>query len=422
MPLEKSFPREHHNSALCRLIAQRIAERPQQRITFAEYMDWVLYEPKLGYYAANASQIGVIGDFFTSPHLGPDFGELLAEQFAEMWHVMGCPVPFTLVEMGAGQGLIAADVMRYLRDRQRSVTLPSSHTTPPFDYGKFWAALNYIIVEKAEALIAEQQRLLAPLMQTTPKLKWRSLEELPDDSITGCVFANELVDALPVHRWGVKDGHLQEIYVTNAAPHQSSPFREVLDHPSTPQIAENLAWLGIDWSQPLYPDAYRSELNLAALDWQQTVAQKLHRGYLLNIDYGYTTTQYYHPSRSQGTLQCYYRHAAHNDPYAYVGHQDITAHVNFTTLEQQGEDVGLQTHGFTQQGLFLMALGLGDRLLANNTTSNPEALPDIIRRREALHSLINPLGLGNFGVLVQSKGLTSHERTQTLKGLQLPVP
>lgn len=402
-----------HHWDLCRLIAHRMAGRPQQRISFAEYMDWVLYEPDLGYYAANATQIGVMGDFFTSPHLGPDFGELLAEQFLDMWQVMRCPTPFTLVEMGAGQGLIAADVLRYLRDR------PSTDDRP---YATFEDALEYIIIEKAQALITAQQRLLTPIVPDPPKLKWLRLEDLEANAITGCVFANELVDALPVHRWCLKNGELQEIYVTQGTPNQPGLFKEVVDQPSTPQLAAHLASLGIDLTQPHYRNDYRSEINLTALDWQQAIAQKLDRGYLLVIDYGYTARQYYSPSRNQGTLQCYYRHGTHNDPYAYIGHQDITAHVNFTALERQGKALGLYPQGFTQQGLFLMALGLGDRLQANNNTPNLNALPEVIRRREALHSLINPLGLGNFGVLIQSKGLTPQERNQTLQGLRAQPP
>ena len=184
-----------HNLALGNLIAQRIQASSQGRITFAEYMESVLYEPGQGYYTVNKDKIGAAGDFFTSPHLGRDFGELLAEQFYEMWQRLERPVPFTLVEMGAGQGLIAADVLSYVEAK----------------YPQFRAALKYRIVERAAALIAEQQQRLKRFADT---LQWCSLAEIKPDSITGCFFSNELVDALPVHRIEVDQGQLQEVYVS----------------------------------------------------------------------------------------------------------------------------------------------------------------------------------------------------------------
>ena len=120
------------NPALCDALAHCIAESPQQRLTFAEYMDLVLYHPQHGYYATKAINIGQQGDFFTSPHLGPDFGELLAEQFVQMWEILGRFRPFTLLEIGAGQGFLAADILGYLERH----------------YPDFFAALDYVIVER----------------------------------------------------------------------------------------------------------------------------------------------------------------------------------------------------------------------------------------------------------------------------------
>ena len=166
-------------------------------------------------------------------------------------------------------------------------------------------------------------------------------------------------------------------------------------------------------------EAYQTEVNLQALDWINTVASKLQKGYLLTIDYGYQAARYYNPVRREGTLQCYYQHHRNNDPYWNIGRQDITAHIDFTALEKQGNLCGLENLGLTQQGLFLMALGLGDRL---NKLSNNQgfSIQEVLRRREVLHSLIDPMGLGNFGVLVQSKSLSEEEKKQTLKGLSMP--
>lgn len=432
-------PQLSGNPRLRSIIASQIAAAPNQRITFAQYMDLALYHPEQGYYATGAVNIGSEGDFFTSPHLGRDFGELLAEQFAQMWDILGCPRPFTLVEMGAGQGLLAADVLHYLY-RQ---------------YPSCFDALEYIIVEKAAGLKQQQQQLLQKLKLPTKSLplRWLSLEEIPENSVTGCCFSNELVDAFGVHQVVKEGGQLREIFVTtgewvgvrsqesavqppqpdnnpkssNAAGNEIN-FVEVTDALSTPKLKEYFDAIAINLMSDAYPEGYRTEVNLAAFDWLSTVAKGLKRGFVLTIDYGYSADRYYLPSRHQGTLQCYYRHRHHNDPYLYVGHQDITAHVNFTALERQGEACGLQEVGFTQQGLFLMALGLGDRIAALSSADTARGqeiagakdLVAMMQRRQALHQLLDPMGLGNFGVLIQSKGLTAEEQKQPLKGLSVP--
>lgn len=392
------------NEILKNLIADKIANAPNQRLTFAEYMDLVLYHPEQGYYATGSVNIGSNGDFFTSPHLANDFGELLAEQFAEMWEILGRPTLFTLVEMGAGQGLLAADVLGYLQRRHPDC----------------FEALEYLIIEKAAGLIAQQRCLLEPLKFP---VKWSSLAEIAKNKIqVGCFFSNELVDALPVHQVVVIDGQLREIYVTI---NNETNFGEVIDLLSTPQLNQYFEFVEIDLSN--YPNNYRTEVNLAALDWLDTVANCLEQGFLLTIDYGYSAARYYQPARHQGTLQCYFQHQHHDNPYLYVGHQDITAHVDFTALERQGELSGLSNVGFTQQGLFLMALGLGDRLTALSCYDSSRGQVDastkdvmaIMQRRDALHQLINPMGIGGFGVLIQSKGLNS-EQGKTLKGLSVP--
>jgi len=389
--------KHHNNSELCRGIAQRIAETPQNRITFAEYMDLVLYHPQQGYYSSNQVKIGKQGDFFTSANLGADLGELLAVQFAEMWDILARPTPFTLVEMGAGEGLMAADILQYLQQKHPDCL----------------AVLEYTIVEKATGLSAAQQQRL----QNWPgeKVRWCSWEEIPPNSVTGCFFCNELLDAFPIHQIIIENGQPREIYVTIG---QDDRFVEVRGELSTPQIEAYFELVGINLTGDNYPEGYRSEVNLAALDWVKTVASSLRRGYLLAIDYGYRADRYYHPQRSSGTLQCYYRHQLHHNPYLNVGHQDITAHVDFTALERQGQLCGLEKLGFTQQGLFLMALGLGDRLHGLSTAKM--GIEQVLQRRDALHQLIDPMGLGGFGVLVQTKGLSEVEKARSLLGLSIP--
>ncbi|KAB8335046.1 class I SAM-dependent methyltransferase [Scytonema tolypothrichoides VB-61278] len=405
------------NQELCKAIAHRITTSPQKRITFAEYMDMVLYHPEYGYYSTKALKLGKEGDFFTSVHLGADFGELLAVQFFQMWEVLGQPVPFSLVEMGAGQGLLALDVLKYIKQQ----------------YPDFFNALDYVIVEKSSVLREEQQQRLQEF-----SVRWSNLEEIPSQSVTGCFFSNELVDALPVHQFVLQEGRLQEIYVTTGEEstlnseqgtgnrEQSKislststaviSFVEVADTPSTTKLEEYFELVEINLSS--YCDGYRSEVNLAALDWLSLVADRLQRGYVLTIDYGYSASRYYNPMRSQGTLQCYYNHQRHNDPYINVGRQDITAHVDFTTLERWGERCGLDKVGFTKQALFLMALGLGERIAGLSYTDQP--ISQLLHRRDVLHQLLDPSGIGGFGVLVQAKGLTKQEAAQPLKGLSVP--
>ncbi|HEY9809382.1 MAG TPA: class I SAM-dependent methyltransferase [Halomicronema sp.] len=391
---------------LNKIIKEKIAGNYQQRITFAEYMDWALYHPQHGYYATNRVNFGGDGDFVTSPYLCKDFGELLAVQFAEIWEILGKPARFQLVEMGAGQGLLAADILKFLHKNHLDL----------------FGCLEYLIVEKAAGLIAEQKHILEKLsINLNANIRWCGWEDIEENSITGCFFSNELVDALPVHLVRVENQKLQEVYVsfeTSAKSQEQENFKEVIGEVSTPAIQDYFKLVGIDICG--YEDGYRTEVNLAALDWMKTVANRLFRGYILTIDYGYTAERFYHSRRNEGTLQCYFKHSHHNDPYINLGYQDITAHVDFTALEKQGLLCGLDKVGFVEQGLFLMALGLGERIAALSFVGDNEDMGNVLRRREALHQLINPMGLGNFKVLVQSKNLNESQKELSFKGLKMP--
>lgn len=364
------------SSTLFDLLLTRINQHPDRHITFAAYMDLVLYAPGVGYYARTPDRIGSRGDFFTSPHLGVDFGEMLAIQLAEMWELLDRPQPFMVVEMGAGQGLLAKDILNYWQQKYPELIV------------------DYVIVETSAAMCRCQQQVLVD-----QPVRWVEWADLSAASITGCLFSNELIDALPVHQVVVKDGVLQEVYVSIDSNNQ---LQEVLATPSTPRLLEYFEQAEVPILS--YEDGYRTEVNLAAIDWLQTVSSKLAKGYLLSIDYGYTSQRYYNPQRSQGTLQCYYQHRYHSNPYLHIGQQDLTAHVDFTSLIRQGNLWGLQELGFTKQGMFLMSLGLSDRI------SQPETL----ERRQALHQLIEPMGLGGFGVLVQGKDMGD----QVLRGFR----
>lgn len=394
------------NPVLVRHLRQQIAIAPQQRITFADYMDAVLYHPEHGYYSRGA-KLGAPGDFATSAHLSADFGEMLAVQIAQMWENLDRPQPFHLLEMGAGQGILAVDVLRYLKRH----------------HPELFAAIAYTIVETSPALRQQQQQIRGA------NLRWCDWTELADASVVGCCFSNELVDAFPVHRLVWQGGQWREVYVRldegvregdDASATLAHPgFCEELGNLSTPELARYFEFIGID--PATLPDGYRTEVNLRALSWLETVAAKLQRGYLLTVDYGYEARRYYSPMRSAGTLQCYRQHRYHDDPYAFVGEQDITAHVDFTALQRQGDRCGLDTAGFVPQGLFLMALGLGDRMATLGQSDRPATGEDVLavmQRRDVLHSLVDPRGLGGFGVLVQQKGVAGDRHP--LRGLTTP--
>jgi SAM-dependent MidA family methyltransferase len=383
------------NNQLIQFIQGRIVSSPQQRITFAEYMELVLYHPQFGYYASNSDRIGDRGDFFTSPHLGRDFGELLAVQLHQIWQILGSFPSFQIVEMGAGQGILAADILSYMQQ----------------EYPDLFTAIDYIIIEAAPAMITAQQAKLSSF-----PVRWCQWSEINDNAIVGCFISNELIDAFPVHQIVVHDRQLQEVYLQWDSVAEN--FIEILGSLSTPRLADYWQLNGVKILDDRYLDGYRTEVNLAALDWLTTVSKKLQQGYIISIDYGYTADRYYNTQRSQGTLQCYYRHRHHHDPYINIGYQDLTTHVDFTALEKQGQLIGLNTVGFIQQAMWLMALGLGDRIAAiSHQTGNIQSL---LQRRQNLHQLIDPTGLGKFGVLVQSKGLTSKQQEILLLGLTVP--
>ena len=384
---------DFNSQQLQKILRTEINSSPQKRITFARYTDLVLYHQQYGYYNSGIASIGVKGDFFTSSSLGRDFGELVAIQIQQMWQNLGRPDPFYVVEMGAGNGELALDILNFLLDSSERGLVQ---------------ALRYIIVEQSPALKLKQQQLLESL---DLDLSWKTWSEISPDSIVGCFLSNELIDAFPVHLVTKNNGQIEEVFLSI----ESDKLHETIHPLSTENIPRYFDLVSIDLCQPQYADGYRTEVHLQALEWLQTVASKLNRGYVLTIDYGYKADKYYRPSRQLGTLQCYYRHRRHNNPYANIGYQDITAHVDFTALERQGKQYDLETIGFTQQGLFLMALGLGDRL--NELSNGKYDLSQIFQRRDALHQLIDPTGLGGFGVLIQGKNL---HKPESLQGLITP--
>ena len=220
---------------------------------------------------------------------------------------------------------------------------------------------------------------------------------LPLRGVVGCIISNELLDSFPVHRFQVQDGRVREVYVTLC----DGAFAEALGEPSTPRLAERLP--------ADLPDGFRGEVNLELEGWTDAVARALERGFVLTVDYGDTAGGLYAAPRAGGTLRCTYRHAPAAGPYARMGEQDITAHVDFTALADGGERRGLAALGYTTQARFLEALGARSflRVLAARSRDGGMSQREYLANRMGMLDLLRPEGLGGFRVLAQGVGVGS---------------
>jgi SAM-dependent MidA family methyltransferase len=368
------------------------------RMTFRDFMEMALYHPRHGYYRSPREKMGRAGDYLTSPEVHPVFGHMVGRQLAEMWQVMGSPPRFDLLEMGAGNGLLARDILRWAQRLHPA----------------FLEALTYRIAETSPALVERQRHTLEALALAEGKATWEAGEAPVTGSVSGCLFSNELVDSFPVHRVAVEGGELLEVYVV----WREGRFQEELGPPSTPELAAYFERLGL-----LPGEGCRAEVNLAALAWMRQVAAALARGFVLTFDYGHEARDLYAPWRRDGTLLCFYRHNPSPDPYARVGKQDMTAHVDFTSLVAAGQRHGLEPLGITTQSRFLAALGIGEalaRLPGGQAAAAGTELPleEYYARRRAVSELLDPAGLGRIRVLVQAKGVGPC----ALRGLTEPGP
>lgn len=361
------------------IITARIAQ--QGRITFADFMAACLYEPGLGYYTSPGRKVGAEGDFYTSITVHAAFGRVIAREIAQMWRTMGTPADFALVECGAGNGRLACDIMDYLAERE-----PEMYRT-----------LRLVLVEQEPSLESAQREMLAA---HADGLSWLSPAEFTSGSFTfsGCLYSNELIDALPVHRVVMTSNGLKEIYVTCT----EDGFGEDVGEPSTPELEAYLKRVGVE----LHPGK-QAEINLNAPQWLATASKALQRGFILTIDYGYPAPELYTAGRKLGTLLCYYRHQIEENPFLRPGLQDITAHVDFTTLMKCGEELGLQNDWFGEQYRFLLSSGIIEEIeeIERSDKSNEEKL----RLRLTLKKLIMPEGgMGDtFKVLIQSRGVAA---------------
>jgi SAM-dependent MidA family methyltransferase len=341
-------------------------------------MELALYHPEAGYYARAAQRSGRAGDFFTSVDVGPLFGELLEVQLAEMAAILGATAEpggtavIELVEVAAGNGRLAADILRAARRRDPS----------------FYERIRLHLIEASPAARAQHALVLESL---TDRLV-SSAPDLPA-RVEGILLANELLDALPAHQVVMRPDGLREIYVDAS----SGTLRTMEGLPSTPELAAYLDQLGI----ALEP-GWRGEINLRAVEWIRRAAHHLSRGFIIIVDYGHEARELYSVAHAGGTLTSFARHLASGpertgDQPAWLedpGNRDLTAHVDFTSVRNAAESAGLTPLGFLDQTYFLMGLGA-----ASLDTGD-------LRRRLALKTLLMPGGLGStHKVLILGKGV-----------------
>ncbi len=354
-----------HSERLRRLILQDIAQQGSW-IPFSRFMELALYAPGLGYYTAGARKFGEAGDFVTAPEISPLFGRTLAHQVAE---IMAHSAP-EILERGAGSGKLAADML---------LELESMGSLPE----------HYSILEVSADLRERQRELLcerAPHLLT--RVSW--LDAMPA-RISGAVVGNEVLDALPVHLLSWEGGGINERGVASTGENfvwrdQAVQSDELL------QAAQRIN----------VPEDYQSEIALSSCGLVKSLCERLHKGVLLFIDYGFGASEYYHAQRSRGTLMCHYRHHAHDDPFFLVGLQDITAHVDFSAIYECATATGALLLGYTSQAHFLINSGIIQFLQAS-APENPRAhLP----LSAPLQKLTSPAEMGElFKVIALGKGV-----------------
>ena len=357
------------------------------RITFAQFMQACLYSPHGGFYAARSTRIST--HFGTSPTSHPVFGALIVRQMEQMWHLLGDPPVFHVLEVGSGDGALAqsivqacwrmaprlAQVLYYVAADYEPRWLPSPDHPFAWDNGTGDGRSP----SRRDALVGVQ------------RVKTEGLRAFR--KVVGCILCNELIDNFPVHRFAIQGGRVKEVFVTLAG----GTLTEVLDEPSSPRLEERLTSLGVS-----LPEGYRGEVNLAMEDWTGQLAQALDRGFILTIDYGQLATDLYSHQNNQGTLVCYHRHVVSSDPYQHIGQQDMTCQVDFTSLVRLGDRHGLATVGYTLQRQFLTNLGFSSCLDALQTQGLSAARTALSRM--AMMALVDPEEYGDFKVLVQAKG------------------
>jgi SAM-dependent MidA family methyltransferase len=362
---------EEEGSELASFISGLINDKGP--ITFADFMEQALYHPELGYYRTDREVWGAAGDYITNADAAAVFTKLIAKQICEAWRALGSPEDFTLIEAGGGRGLTLKGILDSLKEFHPDL----------------FEVVKVVMVERSDN-------------HGFDSLDGKPVDWYNDIKSVGAlenavIFTNELLDALPFHRVVGDSGGLKELYV-GIDPESGGGFVDIIGEPSTEALNGYFASLGIELAE-----GQQAEASLNAVDWILEAGALFKRGFVVTIDYGLPASELYSPER-QGTLLCHYRHTINDDPYRSVGLQDITAHVDFTSVVRAGLETGLKPTGFTNQLSFLMGLGIAEELhpVSDDAAESFKA----IAHNQTIKELIMPGGTGeNFKVLVQHKGI-----------------
>ena len=360
-----------HSERVRDLVAARIAASGGF-LSFAEYMETVLYAPGLGYYSAGAQKFGAGGDFITAPELGAVFGRCLARLAGPALRQLGGGV---ILEVGGGSGMLAADLLLALRDE------------PPE---------RYLLLDVSGDLRERQrQTLAARVPELLPRVTW--LDALPAEPWHGVLLANEVLDALPVERIRMRKGRPLQLGVQLVG----SRFGWA-EQPAPGPLASAADELQAALGEPL-PEGYTTEIGLRHRDWLGSLLGTLGRGLALCIDYGGTRRELYHAGRSAGTLVCHYRHRQHTDPFFLPGLQDVTAWVDFSAAADAAAVAGLRVAAYGTQAHTLLAAGILDGLEGTGSGTDPGRY----RELQQVQRLLMPGDMGErFKVLALTRSFT----------------
>jgi len=358
-----------HSQQLALLIQDRISQHGGW-LSFADFMQMALYTPSLGYYSGGAKKFGVGGDFVTAPEISPLFAQAFANQVAQVL----IETQGDVLELGAGSGKLAVDLLLSLQALNQ---LPS----------------HYYILEVSAYL---RQVQLETMQKSLPEALFERvvwLDALPADFV-GVMLGNEVLDAVPVHLvYKPTPADSQLLYERGVSFNGSFYWQ---DQPLASGEIFDLA------NAHELPDDYLTEISPAAIGLVSSLGSSLKHGAIMMVDYGFSAREYYHPQRNLGTLMCHYQHYAHIDPLVYVGLQDITAHVDFTSVADAGEHNGLELMGFCSQAQFLMNCGI----LEIMSQVSPQDMARYAPLAAAAQKLLSPAEMGDlFKVIALGKGL-----------------
>ncbi len=379
-------------------IREKIAATEAGAINFSEYMFSALYEPGLGYYANGLVKFGVDGDFVTAPELSPLFGACIANQIDEIFlgirnqgqeqeqeekqeQIKNAPSTLTILEFGPGSGALCISILQALEQKNN---LPD---------------IYYLLEVSPSLRKTQQENIKNALPILFHKVQW--LDELPQ-AITGVILANEVLDAMPVEKFQIReDLGVNTLAVVSNDLQSEFSFKPIPADFELKVVIDNLRQ---SLSEPLSV-GYSSEVNLWIEPWIKSLAGILKQGVALLIDYGYPRSEYYHQQRTEGTLMCHYRQRAHEDPLLLTGLQDITAYVDFTAVAEAADNYGLQVAGFTHQASFLMACRL-DTLVQLEEGREPDK--EYLRKIQQVKWLTLPSEMGDrFKVMALTQNYNS---------------